>query len=163
MKILVLSDSHAGRSFMRWCIQAVKPQAVIHLGDYYQDAEIMEEENPGIPFYKVPGNCDLHRGWIPDPEIRVEKVCGVRLYFTHGHRHNVKLSPHRLLLDAKEAKVQAVLYGHTHQADCHLEGDLWVLNPGTCGVYGGSAGLLEVENGKILACRLLRQEDLEKL
>ncbi len=163
MKILVLSDSHAGRSFMRWCIDAVKPHAVIHLGDYYQDGEIMEEEYPSIPFYKVPGNCDLHRGWIPDPEIKVEKICGVRLYLTHGHRHYVKQGLFRLLADAREAKVQAVLYGHTHQADCHQDGELWVLNPGTCGVYGGSAGLLEVESGHIKTCRILRQADLEQL
>ncbi len=161
MKILVLSDSHAGHSFMRWCISVVKPDAVIHLGDYYQDAEAMEEENPGIPFYKVPGNCDLHRSFIRDPETRIEKVCGVRLFMTHGHRHGVKMSLHSLVLDAKAAKVQAVLYGHTHQADCRQEGELWILNPGTCGVYGGSAGLIEAENGKILCCRILRSDDLD--
>ncbi len=163
MKILVLSDSHAGYSFMRWCIACVKPNAVIHLGDYYQDAETMEEENPGIPFYKVPGNCDLHRGFIPDPEMRVTKICGVRLYMTHGHRHNVKTGLYGLLEDAKAASVQAVLYGHTHQADCRKEGEMWVLNPGSCGVYGGSAGLIEVQDGKIHTCRILRSGDLEQL
>ncbi len=164
MKILVLSDSHAGRSFMRWCIQAVKPDAVVHLGDYYSDGEVLEEENPGIPFYRVPGNCDLHRGFLSDPETRVEKVCGVKLYMTHGHRHNVKLGIYHLVQDARAAGAQAALYGHTHRADCHQEEDgLWVLNPGSCGGYSGSAGLVEAERGKILSCRILRQEDLEKM
>ncbi len=161
MKILVLSDSHAGRSFMRLCIRSVQPNAIVHLGDYYADGEVMAEEFPGIPVYQVPGNCDLNRGFIRDPEIRVEKVCGVMLYMTHGHRHQVKQGLYRLLRDARAAKVQAVLYGHTHQADCHQEDGLWVLNPGTCGVYGGSAGLIEVRDGKILSCRILRQEDLD--
>ncbi len=164
MRILVLSDSHAGRGFMRWCIQAAKPNAVIHLGDYYADGEVMAEENPSIPFYCVPGNCDMNRGFIPDPETRVEKVCGVKLYMTHGHRHNVKYSTHSLLQDARAAGAQAVLYGHTHQADCRQEEDgLWVLNPGTCGIYGGTAGLMEVESGQILSCWIIGQEELQAM
>ncbi len=147
---------------MRWCIRSVKPQAVIHLGDYFADGEAMAEENPGISFYQVPGNCDLHRMFIPVPEICSEKVCGVQLYITHGHRHNVKLTLSRLLADARAGKAQAVLFGHTHEALCQQEQDgLWVLNPGACGSSGGSAGLMEVEGGKILNCSILRQEDLE--
>jgi hypothetical protein len=47
-------------------------------------------------------------------------------------------------------------------ADCHQEPDgLWVLNPGSCGYYGGSVGIIEVEKRKILSCRILRQSDLE--
>ena len=48
MKILVLSDSHGGRSFMRECIAFVKPDAVVHLGDYYSDAEDLQEEFPQL-------------------------------------------------------------------------------------------------------------------
>ncbi len=161
MKILVLSDSHAGRSFMRLCIRAVQPNAIVHLGDYYADAEVMAEEFPEISMYQVPGNCDRGRGFFPDPETRVLKICGVQLFLTHGHLHDVKRILYSLVKDAEAAGVQAVLYGHTHQADCHREGQLWVLNPGSCGVYGGSAGLMEVENGQILDCRILRQEDLD--
>ena len=47
MKILVLSDSHSALSFMRRCIDSVKPDAVIHLGDHFDDAEEMREEYPG--------------------------------------------------------------------------------------------------------------------
>ena len=39
MKILVFSDSHSAMRFMRNCVDAIKPQAIIHLGDYYDDAE----------------------------------------------------------------------------------------------------------------------------
>lgn len=160
MKILVLSDSHSARSFMRLCMDSVQPDAVIHLGDYYDDGQTLAEEYPHIPFYLVPGNCDQYRGFIRDPEVRIEKVCGVRLYFTHGHRHHVKQTLYTLLKDARESRVQAVLYGHTHASDCHREEDgLWVLNPGSCGYYGGSAGLMEVEQGNVLSCRLLKSED----
>ena len=68
-----------------------------------------------------------------------------------------------LIQAAREAKVQAVLYGHTHIADCRREGDLWVLNPGASGSWGGSAGIIEVEDGKILRCFHFRYGDEEEL
>lgn len=156
MKILVLSDSHAHLSFMRRCISGVKPNAVVHLGDYFDDGEVMKEEFPGIPFYQVPGNCDRYRCPPNQPQILIDRVCGVDLYMTHGHKHSVKTYLGALLKDARTAGVDAVLYGHTHTADCHREEELWVLNPGSCGYYGGSAGIIEVENGKITSCRVIQ-------
>lgn len=162
MKILVLSDSHSAMRFMRRCVQVIQPDAVIHLGDIYDDGQALAEEFPQIPVYQVPGNCDAYRGILRDPEIRVEKVCGVWLYLTHGHRHHVKLNRYTLIQAARAARVQAVLYGHTHEADCFREADgMWVLNPGAARSYGGSAGLIEAEQGQILSCRILREEDLE--
>lgn len=161
MKILVLSDSHSALSFMRRCVKAVKPAAIVHLGDYFDDGAAIAEENPAIPFYQVPGNCDVYRCPPGQPEILIASVLGVNLYMTHGHRHGVKSDTGRLIRDARACHVDAVLYGHTHQVDCHREDDgLWVLNPGSCGYYGGTAGLIEVEDKKILACWILRQEDL---
>ena len=122
------------------------------------------EEHPAVRFYQVPGNCDRYRCPPGVPEILITKVLGVELYMTHGHKHNVKLTHTSLLRDARASRVQAVLYGHTHVSDCRREEDgLWVLNPGSCGYGGGSAGLIEVENGKILDCRIIRQEDLEEM
>lgn len=162
MKILVLSDSHAGLSFMRRAIRAVKPDAVVHLGDFYDDAEALAEENPNIRFHMVPGNCDHNRLFNCGPEILCYDVCGVRLYMTHGHKHEVKRTMLPLLKDARAAGAAAVLYGHTHAAVCYQEDDgLWVLNPGPCGSSGGSVGLIETDGDKIKACRLLRQADLE--
>lgn len=162
-RILVLSDSHSGKSFMRWCVETVKPDAIIHLGDYYEDGETIHEENPHIPFVQVPGNCDRYR--VPPfvPEILIERVCGVDLYMTHGHKHSVKSTTGLLIRDARKCKVQAVLYGHTHIPDCRKEGDLWVLNPGAAGSWGGSAGIIEVENGRIINCRHYLYGDQEEL
>lgn len=163
MKILVLSDSHSGLSFMRMCMHRVKPNAFIHLGDYYEDGEVLAEENPQIPVYQVPGNCDRFRCLLGASEILALNVCGVKLYMTHGHRHGVKTGKEKLLADARSAGAAAVLYGHTHIPDCHCEPDgMWVLNPGTCAVQSGTAGLISVENGKITGCRILRLSDLEE-
>ena len=161
MKILVLSDSHSALSFMRRCVEAICPDAVVHLGDHYDDAEALKEEFPGIPFYQVPGNCDRYRYATGTPEIRIERICGLDIYFTHGHRHGVKQVLSLLLKDARACKVKAVLYGHTHVADCHQERDgLWVLNPGSCGYYGGTAGLIETVGGTVQRCCILDDSDL---
>lgn len=164
MKILVLSDSHSGLSFMFRCVEAVEPDAIIHLGDYYDDGETLREEYPDIPLYQVPGNCDRYRTPPFVSEIQIQRVCGVDLYLTHGHLHKVKMTTSRLIDDAEAAQVQAVLFGHTHQAVCTREASgLWVLNPGSCGYFGGTAGLIETVGSKILRCRILTQADLEEM
>ncbi len=163
MKILVLSDSHSSLRFMREAIQAVKPNAVVHLGDYYDDGSVLAQENPHTLFHQVPGNCDKYR--CPDflPSVLCYPVCGVKLYMTHGHIHRVKSTLYSLLEDAKKSGAQAVLYGHTHEAVCYQEGDMWVLNPGSCGHSGGSVGLIETENGEILSCKILTLEEVEAM
>jgi len=162
MKILVLSDSHSGMSFMRECVKAVKPDAIVHLGDYYDDAQTLSEENPLIPLFQVPGNCDRYRCPPFAQEILILPVCGVMLYMTHGHLHRVKMTTSQLIRDARASKAAAALYGHTHVPECYMEDDgLWVLNPGSCGSWGGTAGLIEVNDGKIVSCRNLELADLE--
>lgn len=163
MKILVLSDSHSGRSFMRLCIQKVKPNEIVHLGDYYDDALVIREENPQIPLHHVPGNCDAYRRPPHAVDILIEPIGGVRFYMTHGHKHGVKMGTERLIRDAREASVDAVLYGHTHIPDCRKEAGMWILNPGSCGSYDGTAGLIDVENGKIKKCQILKMSDLEEM
>lgn len=163
MKILVLSDSHSGLRFMFQATEILKPDVIIHLGDYFDDGIALAEEYPHITFYQVPGNCDRYRCLPNQAEILIPQIAGVNFYLTHGHRHNVKLTDSLLLRDARAAKADIVLYGHTHEAECVLEEDgLWIMNPGTCGYYGGSAGWIEIENGKILDCHILRQSDLEE-
>lgn len=164
MKILVLSDSHSALRFMRHCIDTVKPDAVIHLGDHYDDAVAMAEEFPYIPIHVLPGNCDRYRCPPFAREVLCYCVCGVELYMTHGHRHYVKSGIGALLSDARKCHAQAALYGHTHQVDCHQEPDgLWVLNPGSCGYGGGTAGIIEIEDKKITACRIIDQAALEEM
>ena len=162
MKLLVLSDSHAGLSFMRACIRKVKPDAVIHLGDHYDDAQVLAEENPHLVFHQVPGNCDRYRCPMNAPMILCYPIGGVKIYMTHGHCHHVKQGLWALLADARKAQAKLVLFGHTHRPDCHQEEDgLWVMNPGHCGTYSGSAGVVKIENNEITACYFITQADLD--
>ena len=162
MKILVLSDSHSGLSFMRYCIDRLRPQHVIHLGDHYGDATTMAEEYPHIRFHQVPGNCDT---FLREPgmvDIMCYPVGGVKLYMTHGHKHGVKSGITRLVEEAELQEPQAILFGHTHEALCFQRGNgTWVMNPGSCRSWGGTVGLIEAEDGKISACRILGQADMD--
>ena len=161
MKILVLSDSHSALSFMRRCIQSVNPDAIIHLGDHYDDAEVIAQEYPHIRLHQVPGNCDRGRCPMNAHEILSYFIGGVRFYMTHGHRHFVKQGLYSLLADARANQAQIVLFGHTHCAVCYQEeDDLWVVNPGSCGSYSGTAAVVEIQDEKISACRIIGQTDL---
>ena len=147
---------------MRYAVEYIKPDALIHLGDYFDDGAALSELFPSIQIHQVPGNCDKYRLVGVHPETLCYNIFGVKFFITHGHNHYVKSGIYRLLRDAEANGAAAVLYGHTHISDCHQEeGGLWVLNPGTCGTYGGSVGLIEVTDNNITSCRILRQEDLE--
>ena len=164
MKILVLSDSHSSLHFMRECIKKIKPDAVVHLGDHYDDAEVMAEEYPHVPFHHVPGNCDRYRCPPFARQMLCYDICGVRLYMTHGHNEHVKSGIGILLADARKYNAAAALYGHTHIPYCRREEDgMWVLNPGSCGYGSRSAGIIEVSDRHITDCRLLTYEDLEEI
>lgn len=164
MKILVLSDSHSGLRFMRKAIAAVRPDAVVHLGDYCDDGETMAEEFPHIPFHIVAGNCDQYRNLGRYREMLCYNVCGVKLYMTHGHRHYVKTSIFSLCREARELGAAGVLFGHTHVPCCQQEPDgLWVLNPGSCGSDGGTVALIETNENAINTCKILSRTDLEEM
>ncbi|HIT34913.1 MAG TPA: metallophosphoesterase [Candidatus Faecousia intestinigallinarum] len=162
MKILILSDSHSALSFMRKAVEKLRPDAVVHLGDYYDDGRVIAKEYPGIPVYQVPGNCDRYRCPPGVPEILVESICGVRLFMTHGHRHGVKIELGGLIRDAEECRAQAALFGHTHIPYCaQTSSGMWVLNPGSCG-YTPYGAVIETDGKNILACYHFQQADLEE-
>ncbi len=163
MKILVLSDSHGELKFMRQHICAVRPDYVVHLGDHYEDGEILAKENPGTPFYQVAGNCDRYRCPEGAPETICCSIGGVLLYMTHGHRQGVKLGLEALVAQARAKGAAAALYGHTHVPDRRQIGDLWIINPGSCRSFGGTACVIEIENRTIQSCRIITQNTLEDI
>lgn len=164
MKLLVLSDSHSSRSFMRLAVERVRPDAMVHLGDYYDDGDALHEEYPHIPIYQVAGNCDRYRCPPWASEILTTSIASVRIYMTHGHRQGVKQSLSRLIAEARQAQTALALFGHTHSAYAEqLSDGLWLLNPGSCGYFGGSVGVVEMENEKITSVKILRETELEEI
>ena len=157
-----MSDSHSTMRYMRLAMDSVKPDAVVHLGDHYDNAETLSEEYSHIRFHMLPGNCDRYR--CPPDALQIYCYCigGVKFYMTHGHLHGVKSGLGRLVSAAREMNAQAALYGHTHIADCHREDDMWIINPGACNSAEGSVAVIETENNDISHCAILRIRDLEE-
>ena len=156
MKLLVLSDSHSSLRFMRLCMDKVKPDGVIHLGDSYDDGEVLKEEYPNVLFRQVPGNCDRFRCPPYVQEILIDRIFGVDFYLTHGHRHGVKMDLALLLRDAKAAGVQAVLYGHTHMPTYTLVQGMHIVNPGSAGQGRNRTwAKIELDDGKVKDIRLM--------
>ena len=162
MKILVLSDSHSSLRFMKRCVEILKPNTVVHLGDHYDDGQTLAETFPHLMVHQVAGNCDKYRAPVGAREMLCYNLGGVMTYMTHGHLFHVKLGIGALTAEARRFGAKAVLYGHTHIPDCHQETDgLWVLNPGSAG--SSSAGILETDGQNITACYLLTENDLEDM
>ena len=146
---------------MRHCIARVRPDAIVHLGDYYDDGETLAQLYPHIELHHVPGNCDRYRcpPWVH--ATLCYDVGGVRLYMTHGHKQNVKIHTALLESEARAMHAKAALYGHTHVAECRKTDDgMYIINPGSAGYGGGRAALIETENGQILSARILVSDDL---
>ena len=94
MRILLFSDTHGYNGIMEKAAGANKGiDLVIHLGDYVRDAMKFEETHENIRHEYVPGNND----WIKEnPPDRVLLLEGKRIFVTHGHHYNVKMTFSRL-------------------------------------------------------------------
>ena len=90
MKIYVFSDTHRHHSAMEREVIDNPPDAIIHLGDYFDDGQAIGEEYPNISLLQVPGNCDRYRCPPNQPEILIPRIGGVDLYMTHGHHLSPK-------------------------------------------------------------------------
>ena len=146
MRVLVVSDVHGD---LRGLCEAIEQQptakVVIFLGDGLRQAEEAADRYPDRAFYMVPGNCDFGSDAIP---IRQETFGGKRFYFTHGHLHNVKYTFYRLEMAAREAEVDIVLFGHTHQPYEEYADGLHLFNPGSLR-YGRTYGYVDIVGGGI--------------
>ncbi len=151
MRVAVFSDTHGVTSPMVQAVLDIMPDALVHLGDYERDAEILLREFPDIPLYHVCGNCD----YAAKAPTRLTVQFGpVTAFLTHGHLYHVDYGRvDSLVYAAQEAGAQLALYGHTHTALHQDMGGIKVVNPGTAGKGRNLTwALLEIfENGGIAA------------
>lgn len=129
MLVLVFSDSHGRTLDLYDAIERDAPDAVIHLGDCYEDACDLRRSYPDLPVYAVLGNND----WGQDaPDHAVVRLAGVGIYFAHGHREGCSFSsPGRLPQHAAQAGCSLALFGHTHVVYHDMHGGVEVINPGS--------------------------------
>ena len=151
MKVAVFSDTHGVTSPMVQVVRDIMPDALVHLGDYERDAEVLLREFPDIPLYHVCGNCDYA---AKAPARLAVQLGPVTAFLTHGHLYHVDYGRvDSLVYAAQEAGAQLALYGHTHTALHQDMGGVKVVNPGTAGKGRNLTwALLEIfENGGIAA------------
>lgn len=154
MKILVVSDTHRNLEKMAMAVELEKPDLVLHLGDHDADAEALSRQMPNLPICYVKGNCDSFSDTPTEYEHHFQ---GVKIFATHGHKYSVKNGLLSLQYAAMERGANVALFGHTHCAYCQEHNGLWMMNPGACGGYRASYGLVEIENGMV-NCRIVEGE-----
>lgn len=150
MRVLVCSDSHGRLLDLYEAVERETPDAVIHLGDYYEDARALQQSYPDLSIYAVAGNND----WGCDAAWnRVVTLEGVRIYLTHGHQEGVSFaSCGRMVQCTKEQVCQLGLFGHTHIVYLDESEGITVLNPGSISLPRqgvASYAMISLEAGQI--------------
>jgi putative phosphoesterase len=128
MRILVMSDSHGNTPLaLQACDMAGTFDVLFHLGDGAEDAAILVHALD-VKVIHVAGNCDI--GSVSPRELLL-KCEGKKLLLMHGDTCGVKIGLGMLEKRAREAEVDAVLFGHTHRATVITLSGILAVNPGT--------------------------------
>jgi putative phosphoesterase len=150
MRIVVISDTHKKYLNLEYIISKEnKADLFIHLGDgeneASQFAEVLKDK-----FIFVRGNNDFASIYPSEGEIIAE---GKRIFFTHGHNYQVKYGFDRIIAKAKSNKADILLFGHTHQAMRDYQDGLYIMNPGSAGLYSQGApsyGVVEISRAGVV-------------
>ncbi|MGV8075626.1 MAG: metallophosphoesterase family protein [Syntrophobacteraceae bacterium] len=148
MKIVVMSDTHLSRvtdEFKAICELYCKDAGmVIHLGDYAKWPVLNFLQQ--YPLEAVAGNMDDHKIQNLFPTKKVVSIGKYRIGIIHGYG-----APHgiRDRVAREFVNVDAILFGHTHQAMMAEENGIFWFNPGSLFMGRGSLprslGILYIE------------------
>lgn len=128
MRILVMSDTHGNfHQALQSCSMSRPIDAVIHLGDGGEDAEMLGHALD-VAVIHVAGNCDIGSA---APRELLWECEGKRLLLVHGDAYRVKSGLGMLERRAIEVEADAVLFGHTHCATVITVANRLFVNPGT--------------------------------
>lgn len=128
MKLFVISDTHGELNKVYEVYKTLTSiDAIIHLGDYFQDAEELKS-NLGIDVISVKGNMDESYSQSDFKILTTE--CG-KLYLSHGHMENVKMKYQNIFYRAEEEGCVAALFGHTHKPVFSEFNGIHLINPGS--------------------------------
>jgi putative phosphoesterase len=154
----VISDTHLYRRPLPDQVLQVLQGAelILHAGDILEMA-VLEELEEIAPVVAVAGNMDHGEVLQALPAKRVVEVEGYRIGLIHGSGAPQQMT-NRLRGEFEE--VDAIVFGHTHQAYNRVEGGIYFFNPGspTDRMFAPyrSVGIIEV--GEKLAGRIVMLE-----
>ncbi|MDP8231717.1 MAG: YfcE family phosphodiesterase [Candidatus Zophobacter franzmannii] len=120
MKILIASDTHGNIEFLNSVIKRESDSdALLHLGDNWEDVDAIKQSIKGWELYRVPGN--YHPGLVNRTLNRIEK------FEMSG---KVFKLVHDLQQLGNQKSCDFILFGHTHVAFCEEIKGIIYLNPG---------------------------------
>lgn len=151
MKILVLSDSHGSLTNVKKATEkfGINADVIVHCGDATRgEAQWIMENCKHCMTVCVKGNCDFG-SMLKSEEIL--SLDGVRIFVTHGHLYNAKLTLANLSYKAEESNCNLVLFGHTHVPTNTVMGGVRLVNPGSASAYDASCAVIETDGkGNVL-------------
>lgn len=136
-KLVIISDTHGNAKGVESLLPIIaENDYVIHLGDGAGDLRAVWDAYPDKA-YVCAGNCDFFSPLPAEGELEVE---GVKIFYCHGHRYDVKKTRFSLALEAKRRGCQIALYGHTHVAKISEREGVTLINPGSLRRSVGEGG-----------------------
>ncbi len=148
MRILVVSDTHGDAWSLHEAIKRQKTaEVVIHLGDGADETESIKYQFPEKMFLRVRGNNDWGSSL---PLVNIAELEGKRIFYTHGHYHNVKYTLYNFYTAAREQHADIALFGHTHEPMTTYENGIYIMNPGSLGGMHGSYGIIDITKAGIV-------------
>ncbi len=135
MKIGLVSDTHMFRHAKALPNELVrglaghKVSAILHMGDF-TDIGIVEHFEAIAPFDAVAGNNDNDAIVQRFGRKKIIEIGNIRIGMIHGDSFTGKTL--RVAQSAFfDERVDAILFGHSHQPYCQLHGKTWIVNPGS--------------------------------
>jgi putative phosphoesterase len=155
-----MSDSHGNLDGLRAAVGEItareKIDLFIHLGDNYEDAEVIDEF--GYAYLRVPGVFHSLYGDSTVPNRLMKEYEGWKFMLSHtreSHPHDLSNDPKPELLVAS-GKVNVLLFGHLHVPSLEVENGVLLVNPGHLKKkdkrgFAASYAVLDVQPGRIEA------------
>lgn len=148
MRILVVSDTHGDlNSLKKALFSQPKAEVIIHCGDGEGQAQWIRKNFKDKAVFNVKGNCDWGSSAPATEEITLE---GKKIFFTHGHLYNAKLTLSNLYYEARSRQADILCFGHTHIPVEDYSDGLYVLNPGSCSGRNATYGCIDITPQGIL-------------
>lgn len=148
MRILVTSDTHGDFLSLKQAVEEQKnAQIIIHCGDSRGEVDEIKTLYPQKAVYAVKGNCDFAS---PFNTIETITINNKKIFITHGHLYNAKMTLYNLCCAARENGADIVVFGHTHNALCEYDDELYILNPGSLHGYNASYAYIDITDKGIM-------------
>ena len=133
MKVAVLSDTHipyAASQLPKKVYEVLEQSdAIIHAGDYAAES-VIDTLQSFADFYGVRGNMDSIAIHNRVPAELIINLGGFAIGVMHGWGKRAEIEE-RVLSSFKNKKLDAIVYGHSHQAKNEMRNGILLFNPGS--------------------------------